>query len=116
MQRADTTRGTLNQAPAWGTQIRLASFHSRITDKDQEILHAIQACYPGPRIRQPAGRDGARISTDGTGAANEAHESATGKTKSERMKSSKMKSGTTTGMGKTSPTGRPNPYENESGN
>jgi hypothetical protein len=53
--------------PYLGTQIRAASFDSRITHPEQENSHAIQASYLGARGRHGVWRDGDRIGTDAAG-------------------------------------------------
>src|ERR1700687_5719168 len=50
-----------------GTQIRVASFDSRIIYPKQENSHAIQACYLGPRGRLTVRSDGDRVGTDAAG-------------------------------------------------
>src|SRR5258708_28171673 len=50
-----------------GTQIRAASFDSRITYPKQEDSHAIQACYFGPRGRLVVRGDGDRVGADAAG-------------------------------------------------
>jgi hypothetical protein len=52
-----------------GTLIRFASFHSGITDPDQEKFHAFQTCYLGSRGRLVVRSDGNRIGADRPGAA-----------------------------------------------
>jgi hypothetical protein len=58
---------------AQGTLIRFASFHSGITDLDQEKSHAIQSCYLGARGRLVVRSDCNRICADGPGATSPRH-------------------------------------------
>ena len=57
-----------NPGLAQGTLIRFASFHSGISDLDQEKSNAIQSCYLGARGRLVVRSDGNRICADGPGA------------------------------------------------